>query len=93
VVVEVQDNGIGISAEEKKKIFDAFYRVPGTAEKGGCGLGLYLVAQVMKDHGGKVEAESEIGQGSRFRLPFPVAKAPKTRITAIEARLKRGLET
>lgn len=93
VVVEVQDNGIGISAEEKKRIFDAFYRVPGTAEKGGCGLGLYLVAQVMKDHGGKVEAESEVGQGSRFRLRFPVAKAPKTRITAIEARLKRGLES
>ncbi|NLV31036.1 MAG: HAMP domain-containing histidine kinase [Acidobacteria bacterium] len=93
VVVEVQDNGIGISAEEKKRIFDAFYRVPGTAEKGGCGLGLYLVAQVMKDHGGKVEAESEVGQGSRFRLRFPVAKAQKTRITAVEARLKRGLES
>ena len=93
VQVQVQDNGIGISAEEKKKIFDPFYRVAGTAEKGGCGLGLYLVAQVMKDHRGKVEAESEVDGGSRFRLRFPVARPARSRAGALEERLKRGLQT
>ncbi len=73
VVLEVQDYGIGISAAEREKIFEPFYRVPGTGEKGGCGLGLYLVHHVVEDHGGRIEVESELGTGSRFRLFFPVS--------------------
>ena len=72
VVVEVQDFGLGIPAEQKEKIFQPFYRLPVASEKGGVGLGLYLVHEVMKDHGGKVEVESEVGKGSRFRLRFPI---------------------
>ena len=71
VVVEVRDHGIGIPIEEREKIFQPFYRSPRGKEQGGCGLGLYLVDQVMKQHGGRVEVESEIDQGSRFRLVFP----------------------
>ena len=73
VIVEVLDNGIGIEAEEKEKIFQPFYRIPNAKEKGGCGLGLYLVAQVMKEHSGRVEVDSEVNKGSRFRLVFPVS--------------------
>jgi signal transduction histidine kinase/tetratricopeptide (TPR) repeat protein len=79
VIVEVQDNGIGIPAEEKDKIFQPFYRIASADEKGGCGLGLYLVAQVMKEHGGRVEVESEVNRGSLFRLVFPVSGRLKTR--------------
>jgi signal transduction histidine kinase/tetratricopeptide (TPR) repeat protein len=73
VVVEVQDNGPGIAAEEIEKIFQPFYRIPKGNEKGGCGLGLYLVDQVMKEHGGRVEVESTVNQGSSFRLIFPAS--------------------
>lgn len=75
VVIEVQDNGIGIAAEEKERIFQPFYRIANTDEKGGCGLGLYLVAQVMEEHKGRVEVESQLNQGSRFRLVFPISRS------------------
>lgn len=73
VIIEIKDNGIGIPAEEKEKIFLPFYRIPGRDSKGGCGLGLYLAAQVMKEHGGTIEVESNVGEGSAFRLRFPVS--------------------
>jgi two-component system, OmpR family, phosphate regulon sensor histidine kinase PhoR len=75
VVIEVRDNGFGIPLEEQKMIFQPFYRASKGSEKGGCGLGLYLVDQVMKEHGGRVEVESEVDQGSRFRLIFPLSRA------------------
>lgn len=74
VAIEVQDNGIGIPYEEKDKIFQPFYRIPNAVNKGGCGLGLYLVAQVMKEHGGSVEVQSEVNRGSIFRLTFPISE-------------------
>jgi two-component system phosphate regulon sensor histidine kinase PhoR len=95
VVVEVRDHGIGIAPAEKEKIFQPFYRVSRGQEQGGCGLGLYLVDQVMKEHGGIVEVESEINNGSRFRLIFPAAgykKAEfleKTSYEISEAHLER----
>jgi signal transduction histidine kinase len=73
VVIEVQDSGVGIPAEEKEKIFQPFYRASKGKATGGCGLGLYLVDQVMKEHGGRVEVQSEVNKGSRFRLIFPVS--------------------
>jgi hypothetical protein len=73
VVVEVRDHGIGIPAEETEKIFQPFYRIPRSGEQGGCGLGLYLVDQAMKQHGGRVEVESQENHGSRFRLIFPAS--------------------
>ncbi len=74
VAIEVQDYGIGIPGDEKEKIFQPFYRVANQTEKGGCGLGLYLVRQVMDGHRGRIEVESDVGKGSRFRLFFPVAR-------------------
>ncbi len=75
VVIEVQDNGIGIPAEEKDKIFLPFYRISNASDTGGCGLGLYLVSQVMNEHGGSVEVQSEVNRGSLFRLVFPIGKS------------------
>ena len=70
-MLEVEDHGIGIPAEERQKIFEQFYRVPTLAAKGGYGLGLFLVRHIMEAHGGSIEMESGCGEGSRFRLVFP----------------------
>jgi len=71
VVFEVADRGIGIPAEEHEKIFQHFYRSDTRSGKGGYGLGLYLVKHIMDAHGGRVEVQSNVGLGSRFRLIFP----------------------
>jgi len=74
--VRVIDEGSGIPATELKKVFDRFYRVSArsTREVGGTGLGLYLVKNIAKRHGGKVFAESAgEGKGSVFTLELPVS--------------------
>jgi signal transduction histidine kinase len=73
VVFEVADRGIGIPEEEREKIFQQFYRSGTRSGKGGYGLGLYLVKHIMDAHGGRVEVQSEVGRGSRFRLVFPAS--------------------
>ncbi len=75
--IEVEDNGIGISAKNQKYIFDQFYRVTegNLAHKAkGSGLGLNLVKRMIKAHGGNVSVRSKLGEGSIFTLKFPVKK-------------------
>jgi signal transduction histidine kinase len=74
VTLEVEDHGMGISAAERERIFDRFYRVSNES-KGGYGIGLFLVRHIMDAHGGQVEVDSEPGRGSRFRLVFPIINA------------------
>jgi signal transduction histidine kinase len=71
--VRVQDTGIGIEAEELPKIFDKFYRIkhPRTRQVIGTGLGLSLVKGLVEAHRGTVEAESELGRGTVFRVLLP----------------------
>lgn len=79
-VVEVKDEGIGLSKNELKHVFKRFYRVPGsvTVRVKGTGLGLYIVRSVAQKHGGKVTAESPgAGLGSTFRFRLPLAADPK----------------
>jgi two-component system phosphate regulon sensor histidine kinase PhoR len=74
VWIEVEDNGIGISAKNQKYIFDQFYRVTegDLAHRAkGSGLGLNLVKRIMKAHGGTVSVQSKLGEGSTFSLKFP----------------------
>lgn len=75
VWVHVQDNGIGIPAEDLPFIFDKFYRVQSeeTQDVQGNGLGLAIVRSVVEQHGGQVSAESKPGQGSRFSIRLPVS--------------------
>jgi two-component system phosphate regulon sensor histidine kinase PhoR len=91
VVVEVQDHGLGIPAQDKEKIFQPFYRIARGGEKGGCGLGLYLVDEVMKEHGGRVEVESEVDKGSRFRLFFPVSGSMQARYRQQKRHAAKGV--
>jgi two-component system phosphate regulon sensor histidine kinase PhoR len=70
-IIEVEDNGIGISQKHIKHIFDKFYRVTqgDLAHKvKGTGLGLNIVKQIVKHHGGKVAVKSKLGEGSCFQL-------------------------
>ena len=74
--VEVTDNGTGIPAEYKDKIFDKFFRVP-TGDKHnvkGYGLGLSYVAHVVQRHNGSISVESQPGIGSKFIVKIPVQK-------------------
>ena len=71
LTIEVRDHGIGIAPDEQSRIFERFHR--GRHEdRGGYGLGLYLVHHVMEAHGGQVDVDSSPGAGSRFRLHFPL---------------------
>lgn len=74
LIIEIEDNGIGILDEDQKKIFKKYYR----ASSGdlhnvkGYGLGLNYVQQVMKSHKAKVSVKSSIGKGSVFKLSIPL---------------------
>ena len=73
--VSVIDNGTGIKKEDQERIFEPFCQLdnPPTREKGGTGLGLTLVKQIVEKHGGQIRAESEYGKGSQFIFTLPLA--------------------
>jgi signal transduction histidine kinase len=75
VCVEVEDRGIGISAEQTARIFDEFYRIDqklNSKHQSGVGLGLTLVKHIVQAHGGTIEARSEEGKGSTFVMTLPL---------------------
>ena len=69
----VADNGPGIAAEHLLRVFERFYRVDKarSRELGGTGLGLSIVKHIVQAHGGRVWAESVVGQGSKFYFALP----------------------
>ena len=75
VSIRVRDTGIGISAEEQKRLFEKFHRVHSkeTEDIRGTGLGLWITAQIVSGMNGKISVESIKGKGSDFILSFPVA--------------------
>jgi PAS domain S-box-containing protein len=69
-ILTVKDNGIGFDITKKDKVFAMFRRLHDHVE--GTGLGLYIVKRIIEDAGGKIEADSKIGEGSLFKLYFPI---------------------
>jgi signal transduction histidine kinase len=75
VKISVRDRGVGISEDDRKRVFDRFYRASGEISKRikGAGLGLSLVKHIVTAHGGTVECQSRVGQGSTFTIRLPSA--------------------
>jgi signal transduction histidine kinase len=73
-LISVTDHGVGISKEQLKRIFEKFYRVPTAKAKKtrGSGLGLTLAKHIIEAHSGRIEAESEVGKGSKFTIRIPL---------------------
>lgn len=73
-VISVKDNGIGIETESQKKLFKKFYRIPSgnLHDVKGLGLGLYFVKKIVDAHKGKITVSSKPGEGSEFKLFFPL---------------------
>jgi len=69
VVVSVEDAGRGIPEDQVPKVFDPFF----STKDGGTGLGLALTHQIIQEHGGEIEVESVVGEGSTFRVLLPFA--------------------
>ena len=78
LIIDVQDQGTGIPEEALSRVFDRFFQVDSTATRtqGGSGLGLYISKHIAEAHGGRMWAQSKVGQGSTFSLALPL-KVPQ----------------
>jgi PAS domain S-box-containing protein len=86
VALRVRDSGVGIPAEALPSVFDRFHRTPGMRARTheGSGIGLALVREIVKLHGGSIEVDSVVGAGTTFTvlLPTGTAHLPKDRLAA-----------
>ncbi|MFC7794121.1 sensor histidine kinase [Streptomyces cinereoruber] len=74
-VLEVADQGPGLTPEERERVFDRFYRTDDsrTRTTGGSGLGLVLAHALVTAHGGRIDLDAEPGQGCTFRITLPLS--------------------
>ena len=77
IIVEVSDNGTGIESENIGKIFDPFFTTKGVGN--GTGLGLAVTYGIVQEHSGTIKVTSEIGEGTTFRLEFPITQKRRKR--------------
>jgi signal transduction histidine kinase len=80
VVVEVADTGVGISPTVLPHIFDPFYTTKPIGE--GTGIGLAVSCRIVADHGGRIDVDSELGKGSKFRVVLPILGVRNDRLPA-----------
>ena len=71
-VIEVRDQGVGISDEDQLRIFHQFQRASGNDGTGGLGLGLFITQQLVDAHGGRIAVQSRLGEGSVFTVTLPL---------------------
>ena len=72
-LVEVSDSGPGIAPDEQQEIFERFFRGRAGRDKGGTGIGLSVVKELVAAHGGEISLRSELGSGARFVVRLPLA--------------------
>ena len=75
LIIEVEDTGIGISAEQQESVFEPFVQLGKQGGSTGTGLGLSITYQIVQNMGGRIELESTLGQGSIFRVTLPITEA------------------
>ncbi len=75
ILCTVADDGVGINPEQCEKLFDPYFRGNSKPKSIGLGLGLYLCQQIIEAHGGQIQVNSQIGQGTAFWFTLPLAKA------------------
>ncbi len=108
VLLEVRDTGVGIPPDEREALFERYFRGAVAQQRAvqGAGLGLHIVATIVARHGGRVEVESTVGEGTTFRVILPDLSSagraqvavpahpePSTRAAATHGRRRRGATT
>jgi two-component system, OmpR family, phosphate regulon sensor histidine kinase PhoR len=75
VAIEVEDNGPGVRPQDRKRIFERFYRADDLLSRKteGTGLGLAISRKIVELHGGRIELDTRMGEGSTFRVVLPSA--------------------
>ncbi len=76
-IVMVQDQGIGIAAENLERIFERFERAEVRSDSEGLGMGLWITKQIVRAHGGMVVVDTELGKGSTFTVRLPLETTPE----------------
>lgn len=71
IVIQIADQGVGMSGVELEEIFKPYYRVEETAHLPGTGLGLFIAQEFIKFHKGQIEVDSVLGEGSTFTIQLP----------------------
>ncbi|HTP35940.1 MAG TPA: two-component regulator propeller domain-containing protein [Candidatus Acidoferrales bacterium] len=89
VTLEVEDTGTGIAPEDQQRIFEPFVQVGKPGSQKGTGLGLTITRQFVESMGGSIAVTSAPGQGSRFRIVFPVTAAAETAVKQMESEYGR----
>ena len=80
VRVDVRDQGVGISETDQPRIFEQFERAAGNDGTGGLGLGLFITRQLVQAHGGKLDVQSRVGEGSVFSVHLPLIPPEEVRM-------------
>jgi signal transduction histidine kinase len=76
IKIIITDTGVGIPPEDMDKIFQKFFRGSNVVrlEPNGSGLGLYITKNIIKQHGGDISVDSELGRGTKFSVVLPIVK-------------------
>lgn len=76
IIINIEDNGVGIALSENEKIFEKFYQIEEsfTGQIEGAGLGLPLAGRIIAAHGGSIDVVSKLGKGSKFIIKLPIKK-------------------
>ena len=80
VAIEVSDTGTGIEPEDLNKIFDPFFTTKAVGS--GTGLGMAVSYGIVQEHSGTINASSKVGEGTTFRLIFPIAQKQNRRVAS-----------
>lgn len=85
-VLIISDNGLGIPDSEKENIFDRFFQASNNANEGnGVGIGLSLVKNMVERHDGQISMESTEGEGTTFKISFPLVEESSTKETVVDS--------